>query len=304
MLLPLSKNIDLINILIKQFYRGSLDFTIKTEDVQEMTWSKQEKFLSATVNNPLIKRYPVKREFSRLFLKKLIAFLEGVQEVNDGVYENLCKVMDSSQNDFCYRHYIIGEGIQNIVTVKETNNMVVNGTTGLRTWEAAIMLADWALCNIEIIKEKKILELGSGVGFTGIVIGKFCQPESILLTDCHEDVLKTIEENVSINFPMLKRHQMPESVLFKGTADVSLGIMNLDWNHIDDVPSELCPDIIIGSDIIYDPAIIKPLCNVIKALCDKNENIKIYIAGVLRNEETYNMFLERITSFFFFFRKY
>lgn len=100
-----------------------------------MTWSKQEEFLNATVKSQLIKKYPVKSEFARIFLKKLITFLERSQEVHDDIYENLCNVMTTSHDIFCYRHYVIGEGLNNVITLKETNNMVVNGTTGLRTWE-------------------------------------------------------------------------------------------------------------------------------------------------------------------------
>lgn len=125
-----------------KLFQNSLfpNFTLlffQSQDLLQMTWSKQEEFLNATVKNPLIKRYPVKSEFGRLFFKKLLTFLEGSQEVHDDIYENLCTFMNISPENFCYRHYIIGDGLNNIITLKETNNMVVNGTTGLRTWEVS-----------------------------------------------------------------------------------------------------------------------------------------------------------------------
>lgn len=52
-----------------------------------------------------------------------------------------------------------------------------------------------------MLSNKNILELGSGVGFTGIAIAKMCKIHSYLLTDCHHEVLSTICNNIEINFP-------------------------------------------------------------------------------------------------------
>lgn len=68
-------------------------------------------------------------------------------------------------------------------------------------FQAALMLADWVLSNKTLFHNKKILELGSGVGFTGITIAKHCKIDSILLTDCHKDVLNAICDNIEFNFP-------------------------------------------------------------------------------------------------------
>lgn len=69
------------------------------------------------------------------------------------------------------------------------------------------MLADWALNNETLFHNKKILELGSGVGFTGITIAKYCKIKSMLLTDFHEDVINAICDNILINFPQSRRIQ-------------------------------------------------------------------------------------------------
>lgn len=77
------------------------------------------------------------------------------------------------------------------------------------------MLSDWALCNVEVFKDKKVVELGSGVGFTGITIAKYCQPRSIILSDCHEDVMNTIDKNIAINFSSWSRQNNADAILFK-----------------------------------------------------------------------------------------
>lgn len=109
---------------------------LQPENMEEMTWSKQEDFLNATLKNSLLEKYPVNSNFARLFLKKLIQYLEAGNEIHDDLYTYLCLKMKSNNNEsFSYRHYIIGNDLINIVTLKETNNIVVNGTTGMRTWE-------------------------------------------------------------------------------------------------------------------------------------------------------------------------
>ncbi|KPI91609.1 Protein FAM86A [Papilio xuthus] len=103
--------------------------------------------------------------------------------------------------------------------------MVINGTTGMKTWEAAIMLSDWILCNKELFYNRRILELGSGVGFTGITVGKFCMPKSITLTDCHSDVLDLLVENIAINFSDLQKTATSQYHSFKNDQKV-IGMFN------------------------------------------------------------------------------
>lgn len=121
---------------IKYFYEGNLNFSLLPEDVEKMDWKWQQEFLDATVNSKLLKEYPISGKFASLFLKKIIQHLERNQEVQDEFYEHLCTSMNNVDKDgFSYRHYLIDNDIINAITIKETKNMVVNGTTGLKTWE-------------------------------------------------------------------------------------------------------------------------------------------------------------------------
>ncbi|KAJ8725763.1 hypothetical protein PYW08_003946 [Mythimna loreyi] len=284
-------NVSLLRQLTLHFYKGNLNFCLMSEDIETMDWDWQQAFLDATVNSKLIQEYPLSGKFASLFLKKIIQALETNQEVHDDFYTHLCKSMNYLNKDgFSYRHYVIGEDTNNIITIKETRNMVVNGTTGLKTWEAALMLSDWALCNQNKFVNKNVLELGSGVGFTGITISKLCNIKSLMLTDCHDDVLKTISENILINFPHFKQEKDKDISVFRG-KDKFLGVMQLDWNAIEDLHDSIVPDILIGADIVYDPSILKPLSNCIQTFCARNKHLEVYIASVIRNEETFNGFL-------------
>lgn len=70
--------------------------------------------------------------------------------------------------------------------------------------------------------------------------------------------------------------------------------MKLDWNSVDNLPDNIVPDILIGADIVYDPSILVPLCNVIQTFCKRNSNLVVYIASVIRNEETFASFLKTL----------
>ena len=43
------------------------------------------------------------------------------------------------------------------------------------------------------------MELGSGVGFTGLVICKTCNPKTYIFSDYHHCVLKQLTENIHLN---------------------------------------------------------------------------------------------------------
>lgn len=117
-----------------------------------MSWDAQEKFLTMTINSSRVQKYPVNKHFSRQFFKKLINQLQSAQEIHDGLYCSLCSAMSSETLDkFCYRHYVIDGDLNNVITLKETNNMVVNGTTGLKTWEVGTFTSTYELLWLKLM---------------------------------------------------------------------------------------------------------------------------------------------------------
>lgn len=66
-------------------------------------------------------------------------------------------------------------------------------------FQASHFLADWCSANASHFQGKSILELGSGLGLTGLAIIQNCKPSSYTFTDVHDSVLKTLLENVNIN---------------------------------------------------------------------------------------------------------
>ena len=76
-----------------------------------------------------------------------------------------------------------------------------SGTTGFRTWEAALFLGTY-LCSTEgqkLIRGKCILELGSGTGFLSILCAKHLGAGHVLATDGSGEVITHMQTNLSLN---------------------------------------------------------------------------------------------------------
>lgn len=111
------------------------------------------------------------------------------------------------------------------VTLLESRRMIESGTTGLRTWGASLVLAQYlsknpslyrclsyfkvviAHINAGVVKHRRVLELGSGVGFLGIVVASLqlqhattssCDDlcGTLYLTDVNEEVLVRCKKNI------------------------------------------------------------------------------------------------------------
>ncbi|KAF2879721.1 hypothetical protein ILUMI_26451, partial [Ignelater luminosus] len=152
-------------------------------------WEDQEILLSSTVNSDLILKYPIKVSYQKSFLKFVIQQLEEQgTEVHDCVYGAFGRLVALVDSNECFKHYLIEE--ERIITLKENPNIISEGTTGLCSWQASFALSEWCLFHKDVFTDKTILELGSGIGLTGITVAINCKPEKIYLTDCHNSVLQ------------------------------------------------------------------------------------------------------------------
>ncbi|MBW2172270.1 MAG: methyltransferase domain-containing protein [Deltaproteobacteria bacterium] len=105
----------------------------------------------------------------------------------------------------------------------------------VKIWEASIVLAHH-LVQIEFEKEQAILEIGAGMGVTGLFLGA-CG-HKVTITDYEDDALELLRMNVELN----------------GLKNVS--IRKLDW-HNPDLTEEY--DVILGSELVYNETSIDPI---------------------------------------------
>ncbi|KFP48996.1 Protein FAM86A, partial [Cathartes aura] len=188
------------------------------------------------------------------------------------------------------------------VTLSESVAIISGGTTGLVTWDAALHLAEWAIENSAVFSNRTVLELGSGIGFTGIAICKTCDPKTYIFSDCHPCVLKQLTENIRLNGfvwePERTQHIQTESQGQEAEATnyqkPKLIVAELDWGSVTEKQLlDLQPDVVIAADVVYDPEIILALIGMLQKLSTFRADRKppeVYIAFAIRNPDTYRLF--------------
>ena len=220
--------------------------------------------------------------YARLFLQRYINAAESANvEINEEVYETYCSetVLYSrtlSPTDADILSYKVSRDVE--VSIKEAPRLISgSGTTGLRTWEAALYLATYLssqshLCN------KTVLELGTGTGLVGLSLVKspHVQLKRMMFTDGDSQLLDNLGPTLELNGA--KRSNVVCQQLLWGTTDPT----NPEA-YIQPTPSQV--DYVIGADITYDALVVGKLCNTISDFFKLGATTAI-IAATVRNPDT------------------
>ena len=82
-----------------------------------------------------------------------------------------------------------------------------------KVWEAGACLAEYIIYNPQYIEDKNVVELGAGVGLTGLVAAGVSKAKSVNMTDYTEVCLDNLTHNVDINKEWLRKGGVsPETV--------------------------------------------------------------------------------------------
>ncbi|KAK8388817.1 hypothetical protein O3P69_020648 [Scylla paramamosain] len=261
----------------------------------------QQQVLQGTANHPVAQKYPPAKTYMQLFLKTLINQIEDCnQEVLDDLYSMYTGLLSQGNfqtSDFCYKTYKQKSGS---ITLKETCKLICDGTTGMCTWEASHFLAEWCSKNTSHFQGKKILELGAGLGLTGLAVMKNCKPASYTFTDVHDSVLKVLVENIVINLfsevsqssgeydaDNMKSIESWSRNFESKDHDTVVHIKKLDWES-DTYESDV--DLVLAADVVYDPDVIVHFIKVLKDVLCKKPGVAAYVASTVRNPDTYVFF--------------
>jgi len=99
-----------------------------------------------------------------------------------------------------------------------------------KLWPAALALADFIQQHPELVQHQNVLELAAGLGLPTFVAARYAQ--SVCCSDYQEEAVSTMAKTA--------QHLQFSNV----TCEV------LDWNHL---PDDLTADVLLLSDINYDP---------------------------------------------------
>jgi hypothetical protein len=124
------------------------------------------------------------------------------------------------------------------------NRAVISGagTTGLRTWEAALHLSSYLLSTPELmasVRGKKVIELGAGTGLLSILCASHLGAAHVTATDGDEGIVQALHENAAFNDV---KDVMEIGVLWWGRA------LKGSWMFEKD-PSFSC-DLVLGADVV------------------------------------------------------
>lgn len=88
-----------------------------------------------------------------------------------------------------------------VVTLESRGLILAAGTTGFRTWEAALHLGTF-LSTPEgelLVRGKRVIELGAGTGFLSLFCAKYLNVENVLVTDREPALITNIQDCVGRN---------------------------------------------------------------------------------------------------------
>jgi len=274
---------DISNLLTKIqkcFLSGSnLKFLDWEKTIEHIRSSRdpveaQESVLQVTVLHPSNLLYPVKEDYQRTFLKKFISQLENCgEEVCESLYkEYLVRLSSGEPQQYHHRHFLING---KTLTIQEHTSIVSGGTTGLATWEGGLALSEWCLHNPSLLRGRHVLELGCGLGLTGLCVSLCCHPQSYTLTDHHPAVLRAVERNLLLNREIL--------------SDIVVKTELLDWEDIYNT-SLKDVDVVLAADVVFDERLFPALVATFHHLLSKTTSFAV-LACTERNPQTLTTFL-------------
>ncbi|KAI1204552.1 putative methyltransferase-domain-containing protein [Annulohypoxylon truncatum] len=176
------------------------------------------------------------------------------------------------------------------VTLLERRHLVSGSrTTGFRTWEASLHLASYLLTDTgsSFVRNKNVLELGTGTGFLTILLAKHLQAKRVTATDGDEDVIEALNENIALN-----KLDNPQRAR---TGTLTWGC-DLEGTWVEDDCGTHPYDIVIGTDITYDKIAISALVSTLYSLFNMRPELKVIISSVVRNAETFEVFKDECAS--------
>jgi hypothetical protein len=176
------------------------------------------------------------------------------------------------------------KGIPTITLLEACNLVAAAGTTGLRTWEAALHLGNY-LCthSVDLVRGKSVLELGAGTGYISILCSKHLGASHVLSTDGSDDVVASLSTNFYLNG--LQDETTIEGKELKW-GQALLGGEHQQWNAGRQI------DLVLGADLTYDGSGIPALVSTFGELFDLYPSVKFVIAATVRNLTTFQRFLE------------
>lgn len=105
-----------------------------------------------------------------------------------------------------------GHEPRTVITSESRGLILSSGTTGFRTWEAALRLGTYLASSAtaeSLVRGKRVIELGAGTGFISLFCAKYLSPKRVVATDREPALIESIRDCV-------EKNQIEERLLVPG----------------------------------------------------------------------------------------
>ena len=113
------------------------------------------------------------------------------------IVESQTRVLDGDDMGYLSFFNLAKDNIITIQVVRAHNQV------GMKVWGAGIYLGELLQRVPQLLAGKTVVELGAGVGITGLLLGRgippALQPYKIIMTDFHTEIVELLRNNISIN---------------------------------------------------------------------------------------------------------
>ena len=176
---------------------------------------------------------------------------------------------------------------------KETTEIALcdkaNFTVGYYLWDASIVFSYWLTKNPQVVKKKKVFEIGCGAGLTGIVASAYAS--STILCDFNPKIVENANFNISLN--SMKHHSNnPDNMKLcciptGGEEDTQAlpKCIIFDWEDEDfsvyarDGIERASMDVILGADVVCQESDCYNIARVLKFFLNKDGGAGYFIIG-------------------------
>ena len=130
------------------------------------------------------------------------------------------------------------------VTLFEARSLLASsGTTGFRTWEAALFLGSYLYSSEgqNLVRGKSVIELGAGTGFLSILCARHLGARYVLATDGSGEVVTDLQTNLSLNG--LDSGKSMDTVTFSWGHTLVGGVLDIKQDTS-------TYDVVLGADVV------------------------------------------------------
>uniref|UniRef100_A0A8C5MQT9 Methyltransferase 23, arginine n=1 Tax=Leptobrachium leishanense TaxID=445787 RepID=A0A8C5MQT9_9ANUR len=161
-----------------------------------------------------------------------------------------------------------GDGEENREALRVSIPEVLDFQYGMHVWPCAVVLAQYLWFHRKILSCKTVLEVGAGVSLPGVVAAK-CNAKVILsdsadMPRCLQNCHRSCEQNNIAGVP----------------------VIGLTWGEISpDLLDLPCIDIILGSDVFYEPKDFEDILVTVRFLMERNQHAQFWTTYQVRSAD-------------------